>query len=297
MAFDAGDRVETVHDQVAAGAELDDHRVHVVLWSGQGSDRACLGERRDATDRVDDELPEHLAERRRDDRIAEAPAGHRKGLGKAVEDDRPLRHPGQRRDGHVLGTVVQDPAVDLVGQDPQVVADGELGDPLDIGPGQDAASRVGRRVDDQDPRPRRDQRRKLVHVEAEVIGHPDRDRHRRRADESRQGLIDGIARIRDQDLVARVHEPKDRVHHDALAAGGHEDLRGIDVEPLPGRGIGRDRRAQGGDTGERRVVRLALVECPLCGLPDVGRGIEVRLADLKVDDGAALGLQRASADG
>ena len=98
-------------------------------------------------------------ERRRHDRVAHPPAGHRERLGEAVEDDRPLGHPGQRGDRDVLGAVVQDPAVDLVGEDPQVVLDGERGDPLEVAAGQHAAGRVGRRVDDEDARPRRDERR------------------------------------------------------------------------------------------------------------------------------------------
>ena len=134
-AFDAGDRVEAVDDQVAPRPELDDHRVDVVLLPDQRLDRADLGERRDAADRVDDQLAVGLDQRLGHDRVAHPPAGHRERLGEPVEDDRPLGHPGQRGDRDVLGAVVQDPPVDLVGEDPQVVLDGELGDRVRGRPG------------------------------------------------------------------------------------------------------------------------------------------------------------------
>ena len=56
-----------------------------------------------------------------------------------------------------------------------------------------------------------------------------------------------------------------------------------------------DRLAQRRDAGERRVVGRALVERPLGRLADVGRRVEIGLADLEVDDRPALGLERAGA--
>ena len=170
-----------------------------------------------------------------------------------------------------------------------------VGDPLEVVPGQHAAGRVGRRVDDDAARPRRDQRGQLVDVEPEVVGHPDRDRHRRGADEAGQRLVDGVARVRDQHLVTRVDQTQDGVQHHALATDRDEDLERFDRESLARRGVGGDRLAQRRDAGERRVVRRAGIERCLGRSADVGRGVEVGLADLEMDDRAPLGLQRASA--
>ena len=168
---------------------------------------------------------------------------------------------------------------------------------FEVAPGEHAAGRVGRRVDDEEPRPGRDQRGQLVDVEPEVVGHPDRDRDRRRADEAGQRLVDRVAGIRDEDLVAGVDQAEDRVQHHALATDRDEDLERLDREALARGGIGGDRLAQGRDPGERRVVRRAGVERRLRGLPDVGRRVEVGLAELEVDDRAALRLERAGAGG
>ena len=161
--------------------------------------------------------------------------------------------------------------------------------------GQDAAGRVRRRVEDQQSRPRGDERGQFVDVEPEVVRHPDRDRDRRRTDEPRQRLVDRVARIRHEDLVARIDQAEDRVQHHALATDRHEDLRRVGGDAFAGRHIDGDRFAQRRDAGERRVVRLALVERALGGFADVGGRVEIGLADLEMDDRSALGLERARA--
>ena len=133
----------------------------------------------------------------------------------------------------------------------------------------------------------------LVDVEPEVVRHPDRDRHWRRPDEPGQRFVDRVARVGHEDLVARIDQRQDRVQHHALAADRDEHPVRLDREALAGRRVGGDRLAQGGDARERRVVGRTRVERGLGRSPDVGRGIEVRLADLEVDDRAAFGLERA----
>ena len=98
--------------------------------------------------------------------------------------------------------------------------------------------------------PRRDQRGELVDVEPEVVRHPDRDRDRRRADEPRQRLVDRVARVRDEDLVARVDQTEDRVEHHALAADRDEDLERLDRRsPCAPRRRRRSPRAGPGSPG------------------------------------------------
>ena len=106
---------------------------------------------------------------------------------------------------------------------------------------------------------------------------------RRAADEARHRLVDRVAGVRDDDLVAGVDQGQDRVVHDALAADRHEHALGATSKPRRADRVGGDGGAQLGDAGERRVVRRAGVEGALGGLADVGRRVEVRLADLEVD--------------
>ena len=121
--------------------ERRDHRSDVVLRSVERLDAGALDGDRGAGDAVDHQLVDLAGKVDRHRAVAEPPAGHRVGLREAVEDDRALRHAGHGRDRDVLA-LVDDLAVDLVGEDDQVVLDRELGDPLDVGAGQDAAGRV-----------------------------------------------------------------------------------------------------------------------------------------------------------
>ena len=166
---------------------------------------------------------------------------------------------------------------------------------VEVVAGEHAAGRVGRRVDEQDPGPRRDERGQLVDVEPELVLHPDGDRHRGRADEPGERFVDRVAGVGDDDLVARVDQAEDRVEHHALATDGHEDLRRIGVDALALRHVRGDRLTQRRDAGERRVMGLALVERALGRGADVGGRVEIGLADLEVDHRPALGRERAGA--
>ena len=83
------------------------------------------------------------------DAVSESPTGHRVALGEAVKDDGPIYHVVELGDGGVR-TVVIHVLVDLVGKHDEVVLDGDLGDPLKVLVGYDAAARVVRRVDDDE---------------------------------------------------------------------------------------------------------------------------------------------------
>ena len=294
---DPGDLVQAVDDEVAPRAELDDHVVDRALRAAQRLDRADLGERRRAADRVDHELAVHLDQRWRHDRVAKPPAGHGEGLAEAVEDDRPLRHPGQRPDRDMLLSVVQDPAVDLIGEDDEIVADRQVGDGLQVGSGQDAARRVRRGVDDEHPRPRRDEGRELVEIDPEVVLHPDRHGNRRRTDEPGQGFVDRVARVRDEDLVAGVDQPENGIEHHALAADRHEHPIWRHLEALPGGRVLGDRFAELRDPRIRGVVGCPVIERSLRGLPRIRGRVEVGFTDLKVDDVPAGGLEGAGPGG
>ena len=114
-------------------------------------------------------LRERVDERRRQDRVAQPPAGHRVRLGEPVEHDRPVREAGQRGDRDVLA-VVDDPPVDLVGEDRHLgVAEHELGDPLDVRAREHAAGGVRGRVDDQQAGPVGHEPLELVEVDPEVV--------------------------------------------------------------------------------------------------------------------------------
>ena len=66
------------------------------------------------------------------------------------------RHARQRGEADVLGAVVEEVLVHLVGEDEEVVLDGERGDGLELGEGEDLAGGVGRAVEDDGAGARRD---------------------------------------------------------------------------------------------------------------------------------------------
>src|SRR5207247_5909116 len=76
------------------------------------------------------------------------------------------------------------------------------------------------------------------------------------------------------------------------------DLSRLDAEPARAVQIIRDRLAQLGDARGRRVMRLAALDRSDAGRDDGPRRVEIRFADLEVNDAPALCLEstRASED-
>jgi hypothetical protein len=99
--------------------------------------------------------------------------------------------------------------------------------------------------------------------------------------------------IRVNHLVAAVRERHDHEEHDGLGPRRDDDLVGRHRDAARLLDVLGDRLAQLGEAGRRAVVGRPRVERPLGRLADVRRGVEVRLADLEVDDGLPLALQRA----
>src|SRR5437879_6105371 len=231
QALHAGQLVEPVHEDVAPPLELGDHAAGLLAL--ERGDAGELHERRRARGRVHHQPRDVLDERRREDAVAEPPAGHRVGLGEAVEDDRALGHARAVVDRDELA-VVEELPVDLVRQHGDVPRRRQGRDAIDLRAVQHPARRVRRRVDDDQLRARRDGPLEQLEVEAELARLAQRDRHRRRAHEVDDRLVDREARIRIDDLVAVARQRHDREEHDRLGArrddhllGGHWDAAGL----------------------------------------------------------------------
>ena len=109
-------------------------------------------------------LHHRLTQWSRSARIAKAPAGHGKGLAEAVQQDRALTHAGKLHDALVLTAIVQQLAVDLVGEDQQIMLHRQRGDLRQLLMRHDAARRIRGKVQRDDLRLRRD---RLLHI----LGH------------------------------------------------------------------------------------------------------------------------------
>ena len=137
--------------------------------------------------------------------VAHAPSGHGVGFGEAVEQNGPLLEAGDAHDGEMFVAVVDEAAVDLVRKNHDVaVADG-LGDFENVFPGEHAAGRVVRRVQDDQLGAAGNQRGQFLDVHGEVALFAERKRNRASADIIDHGLVDGEAGIRVNNFVSLIN--------------------------------------------------------------------------------------------
>ncbi len=228
--------------------------------------------------------------------VTHAPSGHGIGLGEAVEQDGPLLEAGHAHDGEMFVAVVDEAAVDFVRKNQDVaVADG-VGNREDVFLGEHAAGRVLRRVQDDQPGAVGDQRGEFFDVEAKIALLAQRNRNRAPADILDHRLVDGEAGIGIDDFVSLIDEGEDGMENDGLSAGNDDHFlaRNRDIASaadVVGNGLAQVRQAGGGT-----VVSPSLVEGVDSGFDDIGRRVEVGLADFQVNDLFALFFKGAGAD-
>jgi len=159
---------------------------------------------------------------------------------------------------------------------------------VDLRPRGDAARRVRRGVDDEEARPRRDEGERFGSRERKAVLLADRDGDGCRAGELDHRAIDGKARIRIEDLGARLAEHQDRHEHGDLAARNDDEVVGRDRNAGPLVDVGGYRLAQGQDAGRGRIAVMAVAQGLDRCLDDMGRGRKIGLPDAQIDDVTAL---------
>ena len=226
--------VEASDYQVAAAMVLLAHPQHLGPAVAQRLERGVLGDDRRAQHGVLVHLHHGVDQRCRTAGIADAPAGHREGLRKAVEEDRPLRHARQARDAR-MRALEGELRVNLIGQHEQVLLAAERGDFLQLLPRARAAGRIARQVEHQD-------------LGARLPGGPQRLGRERKAvlgigwhrdplpvRQRDAGKIAHVARLVIHDLVTRIDERPAGEIERLADADRHDDLVGrpvADVEML-----------------------------------------------------------------
>src|SRR5258708_30320437 len=101
-------RIEAAHDRRATCREFLNHALDRFLRPFERRDGGLLAEARRAADRIRDQTLHVWHKLSREYPKAESPAGHRPGLGPAIEQDRAIEHAIQRGDRLVLARI-QDP--------------------------------------------------------------------------------------------------------------------------------------------------------------------------------------------
>ena len=271
---------EAVVDQVAAAVVLSDHLLHVLLAVAQRLDGRNLGRDRRAEHRVLVDLRHGADEGLVAERIADAPARHRVGLREAVEENRALLHAGQGGEADVLLAAVRQVAVDLVGDDDEVVLLGKGRDGQEILARHDGACRVVRIADEQRLRPGGHVLFELVRRDAELVLNLGRHGDGLAARENRAGLVGDVARLRDQDLVARredgAHDEVERL----ADTDCHEDVGvGIIRAAVLVGVVAGNLLAQLGQAAVCRIRGVSLLEAVDAALADGPGRDEVWLAD------------------
>ena len=193
----------------------------------------------------------------------------------------------------MLLAVVQHLAVDLVRHQRHVRVLLQAFDELaDFAFRHGTAGRIAGRVDDDQPRLRRDAGKQFVGTEGKTVLLAQDDRHRFGTGVLDHRAVDREAGVRIHDLGPRFAEHQHRKEHRRLAAGHDDDAgrRHGDVVTLMQ--VRRHRLAQRQDAVGRRVAVMAVLKGFDCGFDDVRGRLEVRLTNAERDDVAALGLQR-----
>ena len=180
----------------------------------------------------------------------------------------------------MLLAAVREVAVDLVGDDDEVVLLGEGRDGQEVLARHDGARRVVRVADEQHLRLWRHVLLELVRRDAELILDLGRHGDGLAAREDRAGLIGDVAWLWDEDLIARredgAHDEVERL----TDADRHEDVGvGVIGAVVLFCVMAGNLLAQFGQAAVGRVRGVALLEAVDAALADGPRRDEVRLAD------------------
>ena len=137
--------------------------LQMVLRAVQRRHRALLRERSRVARAVALDGVNGLRNRLRRGQITQPPAGHRIRLRKAVHDDGVLvMRRGKARHAHVFRAVIDELLVNLVAHDEHALLDADVAERLDFLARVQRTGRVAGRVQQEQPRPRRDGLAKLL---------------------------------------------------------------------------------------------------------------------------------------
>ena len=278
MAIEPG-IVERAHQEIATLVVTRTHLLHSRRAVFECFERGVLAHDRCAEHRVLVNFHHRLDDRLRRAGITKAETGHGKRLGKSVKQNRALAHPGKRGDREVRLLVVAEFTVDLIGDHHQIVLDGELRNAFEVGPGGAGSSRVGREIEHQHPRTRRDGGGEVFRAQRKTVLSLGLNRHRNpmRHDDAR--AVGHIARLVIDHFIARVHQrAQGEIDGFGNAHGDQNLTRRIIADVKEILDIPRNRASQCQGAEVRGVGRLAFFQRINRRLANVPRRREIRLA-------------------
>ena len=232
VAVQARRLVQLGHHQVAPLLEDLAHRLDGILRAGQCLHRGGHGDRVGVRRGLALQLVHRLDQRHRRAGEADAPAGHRIGLGASVHRHRAV---AQLRldlhDGGRLEAVIGELLVDVVGEDPHIgVAQQHVADRPQLLRVIGGAGRVARVVQHEPLGARRDRRFQVLGAQLEAVVLAARHQYRRAVGQADDVRVADPARAGDDHLIAGVQRRQEGVEDHLLAAGGDDDLLRLVVQ-------------------------------------------------------------------
>ena len=276
----------------AAAVVLLAHCLHLghALEAGQRLDGSILRHGVGAGGHLALQAAHDLRNGRRRGRVADAPAGHRVGLGHAVDDDcLVVDRLAEGRDGRVLLAVIDELLVNLIGNHIEPARHGQLGDLAKLIAAEDRARRVARRVDQQHLRALGHKGCQIARLGDIVVLALRLHKHRHAARQADHLRIGNPARRGDDHLVAGVEQRAQRRIDGELRAVGNDNLgrrigqRIVAQQLVADRLPQRQRARRRGVLGQAHIQRLMR-----CGTDVLGRH-KVRLTGAEGDDITAIG--------
>src|SRR5262249_42380540 len=125
------------------------HRLHALLGAAEGGQGGALGGGVDARNHLLLDGGHHPEQRSRPQEIADPPPRHGVLLGEGVDRHRAVREAGERAEAHVADVAVDERLVGLVGNEEEIVTEGQVGDGVEEIARVHATGRVGGGVDEQ----------------------------------------------------------------------------------------------------------------------------------------------------
>ena len=176
-------------------------------------------------------------------------------------------------------------AVNLIGEDIQIMVHAEFCDRLEILARHDRSCRIVRERQNQDLRLRRVSGLEFLECQLELIFFLHLDNHRHAACQNRTRFIGNVARLRNDDLISRIeHRTQRDIDRLGAADRNHDLLVRIVDDIVQFVLLQRDLIAQRLQTGIGRVESTSLFQRIDAFLADVPRRLKVRLADAQRND-------------
>ena len=207
------------------------HHSHIPVTIPQGGHCRILAGGGRAHDGVLVNLQHLLQDIGRGSRVAQTPARHGVGLGKAIDQHGPLLHLRQSCNGGMV-SAVGELRINLIGDHKNVVLDDDFRNGLQILLGHDGSGGVVGEGKHQKLGPVRQLLQKLLRCQPELILLLQLDDHRHAIRQHRAGQVGHVAGLGNQHLIPRIeHSAHGNVNGLASAHRNHDLMIRVIVGP------------------------------------------------------------------